>query len=136
VRSLLVDTGPLYALADPDDQYHRRAAEQLRQSTEMGWKLALAFPVLLEAHTLVLRRLGLPFAHRWLDQVLAGTGLLNAGREEYLRARERLRKYLDQPITLVDAVVATLAEQLDLPVWTFDHHFDLMGCSVWRGQAG
>jgi hypothetical protein len=36
----------------------------------------------------------------------------------------------------VDAVVATLAEQLDLPVWTFDHHFDVMACPVWRGQAG
>jgi hypothetical protein len=29
-------------------------------------------------------------------------------------------------------VVAVLADQLQLSVWTFDHHFDVMGTAVWR----
>jgi predicted nucleic acid-binding protein len=31
---------------------------------------------------------------------------------------------------LFDAVYAALAERLDLPVWTFDHHFDVMGSAI------
>jgi predicted nucleic acid-binding protein len=33
---------------------------------------------------------------------------------------------------LVDAVIAEVADRLDAPVWTFDHHFDVMGANVWR----
>jgi hypothetical protein len=38
----------------------------------------------------------------------------------------------DQPITLFDAAVATLAARLQIEVWTYDHHFDVMNASVWR----
>jgi predicted nucleic acid-binding protein len=35
-------------------------------------------------------------------------------------------------ITLFDATLAIVASRLRLPVWTYDHHFDVMGTSVWR----
>jgi predicted nucleic acid-binding protein len=57
---------------------------------------------------------------------------LNPHRDDYLAAARRLRSFADQPITLSDAVVAVLANQLFLSVWTFDHHFDVMGAAVWR----
>ena len=40
--------------------------------------------------------------------------------------------YPDQPITLFDALLAVMSERFDLPVWTFDHHFDVMRVAVWR----
>jgi predicted nucleic acid-binding protein len=36
-------------------------------------------------------------------------------------------------ITLTDAVLATMSPRLRLPVWTYDHHFDIMQVEVWRG---
>jgi predicted nucleic acid-binding protein len=30
----------------------------------------------------------------------------------------------------VDAVNAEIADRLGLPVWTYDHHFDVMGSRV------
>ena len=47
-------------------------------------------------------------------------------------AASRLAALPDQPITMFDAVLAELAEHLGLPVWTYDHHFDVMEVPVWR----
>src|SRR2546421_667732 len=43
---VLSDTGPLYALADPSDQYHRRAAGELRRIIKEGRVVAIAYPTL------------------------------------------------------------------------------------------
>jgi predicted nucleic acid-binding protein len=132
VRSVLADTGPLYALVDPDDGLHSRARSEARRIAEQGWTVVVAFPTLTESHSLVLKRLGNAVARRWLDQVTSGVDLVNPRREDYLAACGRLRPFLDQPITLFDAVVAELADRLQFHVWTFDHHFDAMGSAVWR----
>ena len=58
--------------------------------------------------------------------------LVNPEADDYLAAAALLSRYPDQRITLADAVVATLSRRLGLPVWTYDHHFDVMGSSVWR----
>jgi predicted nucleic acid-binding protein len=35
---------------------------------------------------------------------------------------------------MFDAVTAVLARRLELPVWTYDHHFDVMRIAVWRNN--
>ena len=132
MRSVLADTGPLYALVDRDDNFHRRAHDEARRITDEGRSLVVLFPTLLESHSLVLRRLGILTCRRWLREIASGSGLLNPDREDYLAAVRRIQSYADQRITLFDGLVAVLAEQLKLPVWTFDHHFDSMGVAVWR----
>ncbi len=92
----------------------------------------MAYPTLLEAYTLVMRRLGVPVARRWLGEALEGCGLLNPTSDDYLEAAGRIGAFADQPITLFDSVVALLSERLGMPVWTYDHHFDLMRVEVWR----
>ena len=71
-------------------------------------------------------------ARRWLDELMSGAGFLNHHRDDYLAAVNRIRAYRDQTITLYDGLLAVLADQLKFPVWTFDHHFDAMGVTVWR----
>jgi predicted nucleic acid-binding protein len=132
VRSVLADTGPLYALVDPDDCLHERARSEARRIAEQGWTVVVAFPTLAESHSLVLKRLGTRVAARWLAELTAGADLLNPHRDDYLAAGRRLRRLTGQPITLFDVLVAVLAEQLHLQVWTFDRHFDVMGVAVWR----
>lgn len=129
---VLADTGPLYALVDPDDGLHERARGDAGRIVESGGSVVVAFPTLLESHSLVLQRLGSRTARKWLAELIVGAGLLNPHRDDYLAAARLLPSFADQSITLCDAVVAILAEQLHLDVWTFDHHFDLMGTVVWR----
>jgi predicted nucleic acid-binding protein len=45
---------------------------------------------------------------------------------------DEVLSFKDQPITLFDATVAVLAQRTGLPVWTYDHHFDVMRVPVWR----
>lgn len=132
--AVLADTGPLYALADPSDQYHDRAHRELETIVSRNNSVLVVFPVLCEAHTLVLRRLGGRYAAGWLSEMLSGTLPVNPETNDYLDATVGLRKYSDHPITLVDALLARLTRRLEAPVWTFDRHFATMRTRVWKSD--
>ena len=103
-RAVLADTGPLYALADPSDQFHKRAATELAAIQKRRLAIAAAYPTVCEAYTLVLRRLGGDYARQWLAELLAGAVLLNPEPTDYALATAQLDRFPDHPITLVDAV--------------------------------
>lgn len=130
-RAVLADAGPLYAAVDEADEHHREARQQLQTLDAERRNVVIAYPTLLEGHSLVLYRLGVVAAQKWIA-LLAGTPLINPDSEDYGRAIITLRNFPDQTITLVDATVATLAFRLGLEVWTYDHHFDVMRVPVWR----
>ncbi len=132
---VLADTGPLYALADPSDQFHGRAHRELEKIVNRNNSVLVVFPVLCEAHTLVLRRLGGKYAAGWLSEMLSGTLPVNPDTNDYLDATVSLRKYSDHPITLVDALLARMTRRLEAPVWTFDRHFVTMRTSVWKSNG-
>jgi predicted nucleic acid-binding protein len=131
-RSVLADTGPLYAAADPDDQYHDRAQRELKRLNRDKRSVVVAYPILLESYTLVLYRLGKEVAATWLGETMAGASLVNPAAEDYRVATAKVLSFKDQPITLFDATVAVLAQRTGLQVWTYDHHFDVMRVPVWR----
>jgi len=131
-RAVLADTGPLYAAVDVDDRYRERAQEQLQTLEDQGLSVVLTYPILLEAHTLILYRLEHLSASRWLEDVRAGTALLNPTPQDYRDSTMLVGRFPDQSISLFDAALATLASRLRLPVWTYDHHFDAMQTAVWR----
>lgn len=128
----MADTGPLYAVRDPDDGRHSRAQDDLVRLGLQNLKVVVPYPALLEAYALVMRKLGVRDAHQFLDEVVRGSFFENPTPEDYKNASWRLLRYQDQKISLVDAVIAEVAERLEIPVWTFDHHFDVMRVDVWR----
>jgi predicted nucleic acid-binding protein len=132
-RSVMADTGPLYAAVDPDDLHHQRARQELKQLTREKREVVIAYPTLLEAYTLVLFRLGNATALRWLSEINGSATLINPGPEDYRKAAARTQGLADQPVTLFDATVAVLSLRLGMEIWTYDHHFDLMRTAVWRG---
>jgi len=131
-RSILADTGPLYAAADPDDQYHERAQRELKRLNRDKRSVIIAYPTLLESYTLVLYRLGKQVASMWLTETMAGASFVNPAAEDYRAATAKVLSFQDQSITLFDATVAVLAQRSELQVWTYDHHFDVMRVPVWR----
>jgi predicted nucleic acid-binding protein len=130
--AVLADTGPLYAAADVDDAYHARARRELKILEREKREVLLAYPTLCEAYTLVLHRLGRKSSERWLGEVMSGVSLINPLPDDYRQAAKRLRLFPDQPITLFDATLAVVGLRLGIEVWTYDHHFDILGATVWR----
>lgn len=133
--AVIADSTPLYALVDSDDQYAQRSQSQLRYLGNSNVMVAVPIPVLLEPHTLVLQRLGIQIAQRWPQETVDSAFTPNASTEDVRNAATIVQRYSDQPITLADAIVAAMSQRLRLPVWTYDHHFDIMQVEVWRGAA-
>jgi len=129
--AVLADTGPLYAAADPDDAHHKRAQRELKKLAASRREVVVSYPTLLEAYTLVLFRLGKDAALKWLEE-MASAALVNPSADDYRQAVDKVKSLKDQPITLFDALVASLANRLNLEVWTYDYHFDVMRVNVWR----
>jgi predicted nucleic acid-binding protein len=131
IRAVLADTGPLYAANDEGDEHHQRAVLELQELARDRREVLIAYPVLLEAYSLLLFRLGRNAALGWLTEV-ADASRVNPTPQDYSRAVATVRALTSQRITLVDATVAALARRLELQVWTYDHHFDTMRVAVWR----
>lgn len=129
---VLADTGPLYAAVDLNDQYHRRAQPELTELAEARLDIIIAYPTLFETYTLVLYRLGIRTSLSWLREIQTGSTLVAPTVEDYHAAGQKLLKFPDQSITLFDALVSVLAARAKIPVWTYDHHFEVMRSRVWR----
>jgi predicted nucleic acid-binding protein len=131
IRGVLADTGPLYAANDEGDKHHPLALRQLKELARDRREVLIAYPILLEAYSLLLFRLGRRAASDWVAEV-SDTSFLNPAPEDYARGLTMVRAFPDQSITLIDATLAALAIRLGLDVWTYDHHFDGMRVGVWR----
>ena len=130
--AVLADTGPLYAAVNPDDQLHARARAEVVSLLENDVTVLVPFPILCEAHSLVLRRLGTEVATTFLRDLLISALIAHPTGDDCVEAFRRAGDYADQKITLFDAVTAAMSDRISQPVWTYDHHFDVMGANVWR----
>ena len=129
---VLADTGPLYAAADPNDSFHARSLKEQERLEAEDLETAVSYATLQEAYVLILRKLGNVQARSFLEDLVQGAILIAPMKEDYQKAVRRVLRYPDQDISLADAVNAEISERLGVPVWTYDHHFDVMGTRVWR----
>jgi len=104
---ILVDTGPLVALTDADDQYSAECTAAFRRVRQ---PMGTVWPVLTEAmHFLS----DLPKAQDsvW-DMIARGAiHLIPLGPEDVPRIRELMRQYADLPMDLADAALICVAER-------------------------
>lgn len=130
--NILADTGPLYALATPSDQYHERAYTEVGKLRQSSLSVITLYPILFETYSLLLRRLTPARAHQWLEKTLQEVGVLSPSGRDYQDAVQRVAVYSDQTLSLYDGLLAVMSERLELPIWTFDTDFDTMQADVWR----
>lgn len=107
---LLVDTGPLYALADADDAWHARVRDFLDGKGEL---LLVPVTVLPEVTYLLRGRLGPDVERRFVESLASAELTVEDLRLDDLeRVAELLVAYPD--IGFVDATVVAMAERLRL----------------------
>jgi len=122
VSAVLLDTGPIVALIDRSEQYHRECATIIR---ELKQPLVTCEAVIAEACYLV--RVSQRAIAAVLENVESGLfhipfqlGASAAG------VRNSMRKYRDLPMGLADACLVQLADELDTgDILTLDRHFQV-----------
>ncbi|MFM7447631.1 MAG: type II toxin-antitoxin system VapC family toxin [Leptolyngbyaceae cyanobacterium] len=132
MRSVIADTGPLYAAYDPSDSYHSQALAEVERLTQQNLTVLLPYPIFLETHSLILKRLGIQIGFRYIQEISIGTEQLQPTLEDYRTATQIIQRYPDQAITLFDATTAAISQRLRVAIWTYDFHFDVINSSVWR----
>ncbi len=130
---VLIDTAPLYALADRQDADHDRALKVFKGlSLEGNVTLQIPAPVVFELHRLRLYRK--PFepgaALLEIKQILQRFPIAHPETTDFDVALEQLGRFPDQRITLADGVTASMAGRLEARVFTFDRHFLLLGAEL------
>jgi predicted nucleic acid-binding protein len=117
----VVDTGPLYAVADADDDDHERCTEALARP---AYRLVIPAMVVAETTYLVGTRLGARAEAAFLRS-LGALDVEAPAPDEWPRIAELVERYRDFPLGGTDASVVSLAERLDTDlVITLDHrHF-------------
>lgn len=129
---ILADTGPLYAAYDSSDRYHQQAQQELSLLNQQQISIMLSGLVLAECHSLLLKRFNPTVGIRFLKDIEAGAILVYPSAVDFQVIPEVLQRYADQTITLCDAMTGVMGDRLSLPIWTYDFHFDVMGCKVWQ----
>jgi predicted nucleic acid-binding protein len=110
--AFLMDTGFWYASIDDSDEYHERVAPIAANIRE---PVITPIPVITETAYLVLRNLGVEALAKFSDSLAVTKFQLETPTaEDYSRAAEILRKYNDANIDFVDAVLAAIAERLNV----------------------
>jgi uncharacterized protein len=117
----VVDTGPLYAALDLDDDDHEACATTLSRD-----ELRLVIPTLVVAEVsyLAATRLGAEAEAKFIAS-LSELDVDGPQPQEWTRIAELISRYASFPLGATDASVVTLAERLGTPhVVTLDHrHF-------------
>lgn len=127
---ILVDTGPLVALFDPQDGQHARCVRVLKS---IGEPIATTTPVLTEAfHMLGPASIGSNRLREFIEG--GGLSVWFFERSSLTRAFELMERYGDHPMDLADASLVVAAESLSTrKVFTLDRK-DFATYKVRRGH--
>jgi predicted nucleic acid-binding protein len=71
-------------------------------------------------------------AQGWLGEIEGASFLMNPTPDDFREAAGLICRHQDQALSMFDAVAAVVGRWLGLPVWTYDHRFDVVRVEVWR----
>jgi len=122
VNKILIDSGPLIALFNRDDKYHRASVAFVHDNRcELITTIASVTETL---HLLDFHRHAQVDFLRWVE---AGAVSIEAiTLNDFSRIRELTLKYADLPMDFADACLVLLSEKLDIDrIATIDRDFDV-----------
>jgi predicted nucleic acid-binding protein len=93
--------------------------------------VAVLTTTLAEAHTLILYRQGASAAAAWFDAITPSVRMIHPTIEDFRTAIPLIRQFPDQRLMIFEALVYVVSNRLGLPIWSYDHHFDMLQANRW-----
>ena len=113
---LLVDTGPLVALANKRDKFHGECSSFLKS---YRGRLLTTWSVLTEFSHLACSVSATLSLYQWIER--GGMEITPLGRDELVSTIDWITRYADRPMDLADAsLVITAIKTGCIDVWTLD----------------
>jgi predicted nucleic acid-binding protein len=121
-RGILWDSSAILALLDADDADHDRAVVIAGRIASERRPSFITNYIEVEAHALLLRKLGRVLARDWL--LTGGLPVVRALPQEEDRGREILMRHSDKDWSLCDAISFAMLDVRGIRrAFTFDRHF-------------
>jgi predicted nucleic acid-binding protein len=121
-QGVLWDSSAILALLDADDADHEHAVVTAGQIASERRPTFITNYVEVEAHALLLRKLGRALAREWL--LTGGLPVMRALPKEEERAREIVARHSDKDWSLCDAISFAVLDARGIRrAFTFDRHF-------------
>jgi len=132
-KTLFVDTGAWFALADQSDQYHRRAVNVYPKLLKGYRHLTTTNLVVAETYVLIRRALGHQPAITFLQKISTSPRIVRLYSDAALEstAEDTLRQYEDQDFSYTDAVSFAVMKHYSInKAFSFDQHFVTAGFTL------
>lgn len=122
LNTILIDTGPLTALFDRDDKYHKKIVEFIRNKR---YKFVTTTAVLTEVTHLL--DFSVDAQINFFQWILnSGVVLEEVSVLDIARIIELTKKYSDQPMDFADATLVVVAERTGIKqIISIDSDFDI-----------
>ena len=122
MTTVIVDTGPLVAIADRDDAHHQACSDWFDHHS--GTVIVPA-PVIVEVCWLLARRVGPAAEAAFLAGIAGGDPRIESLTGiDYQRAAQLVDRYADLDLGFVDASVIAVAERLGIDTVATINHRD------------
>jgi predicted nucleic acid-binding protein len=127
--AVFVDSSAWYAILDPTDAHHTRAAQLADALSRSRTQLYITNLIRAECHALILNRLGHYAADRFL-QILTTLPMITifSTESEEQQALALIEKYQDKNFSFTDAVSFVVMDNLQIrTAFSFDKNFQQYG---------
>ncbi|MBU1672407.1 MAG: PIN domain-containing protein [Actinobacteria bacterium] len=129
--TVFVDTSAIFSSLDADDKFHSQSLSAWQNLTGSGQVLITSNYVVLEAISILHRRLGLEFVRKLNDLITPLLSVEWIDEELHRLAVSAMLHYSRSKVNLVDYSSFLLMWRLNIQeVFTFDKHFKDQGFDV------
>ncbi|MBI2171875.1 MAG: PIN domain-containing protein [Chloroflexi bacterium] len=127
---MIVDTSAFYAMTASGDTFHDKAMAVFRRLVGSESRLLTNSYVLIESASLIHRRLGFQVTQAFMDSVMAIVEIVWVDDLLHRKAWDIVSRRQGTRLTLVDASVMALAQDLSAMVFSYDQDFTQEGLVV------